>query len=180
MQLFECLTAFQVIKNKLLCHSQNNGLPLPKFVGHILYLHDLFPRWSQVALLYFRCGEGVFTISLQEFAYMFVPIYPKTACVQHVDKEGVPRWQGSWGQHGAHLGPTGPRWAPCWSHELCYLGNHRNLWESKSYRLRWSHTNHSLPTKRLNWHSKRMFYHLYTHTWASVLSYVAWVYCRVG
>ena len=31
-------------------------------------------------------------------------------------------WQGSWGQHGAHLGPTGPRWAPCWPHELCYLG----------------------------------------------------------
>ena len=24
--------------------------------------------------------------------------------------------------HGAHLGPTGPRWAPCWPHELCYLG----------------------------------------------------------
>ena len=20
----------------------------------------------------------------------------------------------TWGQHGAHLGPTGPRWAPCW------------------------------------------------------------------
>ena len=28
-----------------------------------------------------------------------------------------------WGQHGAHLGPTGPRWAPCWPHELCYLGS---------------------------------------------------------
>ena len=27
-----------------------------------------------------------------------------------------------WGQHGAHLGPTGPRWAPCWPHEPCYLG----------------------------------------------------------
>ena len=26
------------------------------------------------------------------------------------------------GQHVAHLGPTGPRWAPCWPHELCYLG----------------------------------------------------------
>ena len=26
----------------------------------------------------------------------------------------------SMGQHGAHLGPTGPRWAPCWAHELCY------------------------------------------------------------
>ena len=24
--------------------------------------------------------------------------------------------------HGAHLGPTGPRWAPRWPHELCYLG----------------------------------------------------------
>ena len=26
------------------------------------------------------------------------------------------------GQHGVHLGPTGPRWAPCWPHKLCYLG----------------------------------------------------------
>ena len=26
------------------------------------------------------------------------------------------------GQHGAHLGPIGPRWAPCWLHELSYLG----------------------------------------------------------
>ena len=34
----------------------------------------------------------------------------------------LPRYQGSWGQHGAHLGPTGPRWAPCWPHEPCYLG----------------------------------------------------------
>ena len=36
-----------------------------------------------------------------------------------------PWLQGSWGQHGAHLRPTGPSWAPCWSHELCYL---RYLW----------------------------------------------------
>ena len=27
----------------------------------------------------------------------------------------------SWGQHGAHLGPVGPRWTPCWIHEPCYL-----------------------------------------------------------
>ena len=26
----------------------------------------------------------------------------------------------TWGQ----LEPTGPMWAPCWPHELCYLGNH--------------------------------------------------------
>ena len=24
------------------------------------------------------------------------------------------------GQHGAHLGPVGPRWAPCWPHKLSY------------------------------------------------------------
>ena len=23
--------------------------------------------------------------------------------------------------HGANTGPTGPRWAPCWPHEPCYL-----------------------------------------------------------
>ena len=33
-------------------------------------------------------------------------------------------WHGSWGQQGAHLGPTGPRCAPCWPHELCYPGRY--------------------------------------------------------
>ena len=36
-------------------------------------------------------------------------------------------YQGSWGQHGAHLRPTRPRWAPCWPHELCYLGRYTEL-----------------------------------------------------
>ena len=31
----------------------------------------------------------------------------------------------AWGQSGScHLGPTGPRWAPFWSHELCNLGEY--------------------------------------------------------
>ena len=30
--------------------------------------------------------------------------------------------QGSWGKHGAHLGPVGPRWAPCWPREPYYQG----------------------------------------------------------
>ena len=34
------------------------------------------------------------------------------------------RYQYSWGQHGAHLGPVGPRWVPCWPHEPCYRGTH--------------------------------------------------------
>ena len=27
------------------------------------------------------------------------------------------------GNHGAHLGPVGPVWAPCWPHEPCYQGS---------------------------------------------------------
>ena len=40
-----------------------------------------------------------------------------SVCIQWV------REQYSRGQHGAHLGPVGPRWAPCWPQEPCYQGN---------------------------------------------------------
>ena len=40
--------------------------------------------------------------------------------------DAYPSQQGSWGQHGVHLGPTGPRWTPCWPHELCYMGYYGN------------------------------------------------------
>ena len=42
------------------------------------------------------------------------------SCLTYRVKE--PWEQGSWGHHGAHLGPTGPRWALCWPHEISYLG----------------------------------------------------------
>ena len=29
--------------------------------------------------------------------------------------------------HGANMGPTGPRWVPCWSHEPCYLASFPNF-----------------------------------------------------
>ena len=35
----------------------------------------------------------------------------------------------TWG----HLGPVGPRWAPCWPHEPCYQGNYLSI----SYSLCW-------------------------------------------
>ena len=34
----------------------------------------------------------------------------------------LPWEQGSWGQHGAHPGPTGPMWVLCGPREPCYLG----------------------------------------------------------
>ena len=47
---------------------------------------------------------------------------------QHIDQQ-IDQWQWSpliarfLGPTWAHLGPTGPRWAPRWPHELCYLGH---------------------------------------------------------
>ena len=38
-------------------------------------------------------------------------------------KSKIARFMGPTWQHGAHLGPVGPRWAPCWSHEPCYQGS---------------------------------------------------------
>ena len=48
----------------------------------------------------------------------------KQFCVVNPATHLTSNWlkQGSRGQHVVHLGPTGPRWAPCWPHELCYLG----------------------------------------------------------
>ena len=37
-----------------------------------------------------------------------------------ITNDSILRKQNSWGQHGAHMGPVGPRWAPCWPHEPCY------------------------------------------------------------
>ena len=36
-------------------------------------------------------------------------------------------------QHGAHLGPVGPRWAPCWSHKPCYQGRYMNTSIQSNY-----------------------------------------------
>ena len=48
---------------------------------------------------------------------------------------GLPRWHSSWGQHGAHLGPVGPRLAPCWPHEPCYQGRYELFAESFMFDL---------------------------------------------
>ena len=49
----------------------------------------------------------------------------------------LPRWQGSWGLHGAHLGTTGPRLALCWPREPCYQGLVSIGWLGNSYRKIW-------------------------------------------
>ena len=51
------------------------------------------------------------------FRYVLA-LWGKLRCVSAIS---CPWQQGSRSQHGAHLGPTGPRWAPCWPREPCYL-----------------------------------------------------------
>ena len=48
---------------------------------------------------------------------------------------------GSWGQHGAHLGPVGPWWAPCWPMNLAIRGL---MWIflRKLTLLHWDQTTH--------------------------------------
>ena len=43
-------------------------------------------------------------------------------CRSTTDISKIPRIARFMGPTWAHLGPTGPRWAPCWPHEPCYLG----------------------------------------------------------
>ena len=39
----------------------------------------------------------------------------------------------------AHLGPTGPRWAPCWPHEPCYLGmKAKQDWNDTIDKTKWT------------------------------------------
>ena len=35
------------------------------------------------------------------------------------------------GQHGAHLGPFVPRWAPCWLHKACYQGTYLRVFHTR-------------------------------------------------
>ena len=64
----------------------------------------------------------------------------------HKSTKATVRWhrqQSSWGQHGVHLGPVGPRWAPCWPHEPCYQGDSAHRWDQDLYSL----MNKSLTTR---------------------------------
>ena len=56
--------------------------------------------------------------------------------------------------HGAYLGPTGPRWAPCWPQEPCYQGQFGDrtatfqvtVWSVEQVEKNWSAQYHLLYT----------------------------------
>ena len=52
----------------------------------------------------------------------------------------------------AHLGPTGPRWAPCWPHEPCYLENQCDSAISLYIRLSFHFSNLCVQVPFSCWH----------------------------
>ena len=70
--------------------------------------YDVTVMWTV-----YMYGTWVYGISWSLWLEFYVPILLNMC---------NPRSQSSWGQHGAHLGPVGPRWALCWPHEPCYHG----------------------------------------------------------
>ena len=61
----------------------------------------------------------------------------------------------------AHLGPAGPRWAPCWPHELCYLGTF--TWFFDALKLKQLNGIAWASSSSPRWHS----YFMKLHWWLS-------------
>ena len=98
----------------IICHYMSLYLPhLPK-PSRCLVFHAT-PLWN--VSQHMTSSSNAFTRGL--WGCIFIRnqmMVPHLSCIHW--------YQGLWGQHGAHLGPTGPRLAPCWPHEFCYLGSH--------------------------------------------------------
>ena len=66
---------------------------------------------------------------LNPIIYIYIYIYIRSYLLKRSESGWAyqPRQQGLWGQHEAHLGPAGPRWAPCWPHKFYSHGHHRSI-----------------------------------------------------
>ena len=93
----------------------------------VAYLGASYIRGLTVSL---ACCSPAHGNGLTQLSLLTTTSQATAATITTPNNTGPPREQGSWGQHGAHLEPRGPRWAPCWPHELCYQGNncHRQSW----------------------------------------------------
>ena len=76
---------------------------------------------------YNESDNNVFTTGFVPRWTLLAPIMPLGPSL-HIYIMNQPWKQGSWDHHGAHLGPIGPRWAPWWTHEHCYMGKHNRPW----------------------------------------------------
>ena len=78
-----------------------------------------------------------------------------------------PKYQGSWGQHGAHLGPVGPRWASCWPHEPCYRDGTLPLWPHRP--RPWDELLVRIPTTKWDHTTFHTSWHIYIYIYIYIL-----------
>ena len=91
--------------------------------------NEVHPSWPLKSLLLFYWGY----LCRAWMTYIWL-------CTQQwcQAKAKQPRLQGSRGPLGAHLGPTGPRWAPCWPHAI-WERFHWLFWPNVIYRTTYNH-----------------------------------------
>ena len=108
---------------------------MAKFMGPSwAYLGPTGPRWAP-CWPHEPCSLGCFLAKH--------PFIWQTLCVEWcwvlsekiLTDNGLPDGK----VYGAIMGPTGPRWAPCWPHEPCSLGcflaKHPCLWQTSPHTL---------------------------------------------
>ena len=88
-----------------------------------------FNFWMMMTMSTSNLNDGVKSATDTDHLSLWVPRWvhcSKQCFCRNIQSMGMcPLIARFMGQHGAHLGPTGPRWAPCWPHELCYLGQQK-------------------------------------------------------
>ena len=98
-----------ILKNLFASALNSPGMRLPALVGCVAPF-----GWCQISFM----AEGLHA-GHRDGWQIFISI--------DLGSTQIPRFTWPiWGPPGAHLGPVGPRWAPCWSHEPCYQGRFQN------------------------------------------------------
>ena len=106
------------------------------FASHLFFLRSILVYWFKhnvksdqwINVIISTCGEHDSSIGWSP-----APVCRQRHCQRIRWFGGIyygkilsnnyyPRYQDSWGQHGAHLCPVGPRWTPFWPHESWYQG----------------------------------------------------------
>ena len=98
------------------------------------------------------------TLKCEMCAYFKKCIYRSVNCVMaQIANFMGPTW--------AHLGPVGPRWAPCWPHEPCYQGTGRKNGTNAESKLDLNQQWFSAQYSGINAHTCRLYNNLWGRRW---------------
>ena len=79
--------------------------------------------------------RNAFSYEIYYLFWLSATIYCNGSSNIHVTSSQIAKFMGP--TNGAHLVPVGPRWAPCWPHEPCYLGQYADIMTWKCWLYYW-------------------------------------------